>query len=194
MGLLSLVILLASAYATARYNVFGDVAWSEWPTLVLNKILALSALALLAIHTIRRRGVQETSARTIVGVAGFLAAVHVLLSLVLLSPAYYGKLFNLDRLTASAGIAMLLGALAAATLAVGGKLLVGPDTREPRRYFAFISFVIGLHAAFQGFFGWFTPWNWPGGMPPISLLSFALGIVALVAGLRRGEVAVSQYR
>lgn len=176
------VFVVSAAYATLRYNVCADVPWGDWPTVVLNKILALAALAILALHAIRNgRRKEQGSAHPDLLIGAFLAAVHGLLSLILLSPAYYEKLFVLDRFTASAGIGMLFGALAAGALLISGKLLTDPRAPSSQLHFGVLSFLVGLHAAFQGFFGWFTPWKWPCGMPPITLISFLLGVISLVS-------------
>ncbi|KKO17939.1 MAG: hypothetical protein BROFUL_03390 [Candidatus Brocadia fulgida] len=51
----TLVFLAAAAYATLRYNVFKGVPWSDWSTYVMNKAVALSALAFMALEVFRSR-------------------------------------------------------------------------------------------------------------------------------------------
>jgi len=43
--------------------------------------------------------------------------------------------------------------------------------------------LVGVHAAVLGFGGWFQPGTWPGYMVPITLISFLLGVVALILGM-----------
>jgi hypothetical protein len=178
----SLLVLLGSAlYATARYNVFKGVPWKDWPAYTLNKALALSALLLLVLAAVRK---ARASDGRILAMASALGFVHVLLSLVLLSPDYYEKLFASGRLTAAAGLSMTLGAAAAVAMAVGKGRRTDPDAAGGLSSLAILAFVVGLHAALQGFPGWFTPSAWPGAMPPITLISFVLGVAAVASVVR----------
>jgi hypothetical protein len=175
----SLLALLGSAiYATARYNIFKGVPWSDWPTYTLNKALALAALVLLVSSVVRMRAAAGPSIASTMYLASLFGFTHVVLSLTLLSPAYYDKFFEAGKLTAAAGLSMLLGTVAAAVMAVGKGMRTGQDVGGPRNL-AILALGVGLHAMLQGFAGWFTPSEWPGGMPPITLLSFLLGLAAV---------------
>jgi hypothetical protein len=165
-------------YATLRYNLFQGVPWADWPVYTLNKAFALSALILLVFFIIRRAREQGPGkVRTLYG-AGVFGAIHVILSLALLSPAYYGKLFSEGKLTATAGWSVGLGAVAAAAMAFGTIIRGDQDMGRGLRNLSILALVIGFHALLQGFAGWFVPSNWPGMMPPITLISFLLGLAA----------------
>lgn len=182
----SLLALLGSAlYATVRYNIFKGVPWSDWPAYTLNKALALAALVVLVLSVVRRRSAQGPPDGSTLYMASVFASMHVLLSLSLLTPVYYENLFVQGKLTAAAGLSMALGAVAAAVMAAGKRLhLGGLDTDGRSRSLAILAFVVGLHAALQGFTGWLAPATWPGRMLPITLISFLLGLAAVAAVLR----------
>jgi hypothetical protein len=168
------------AYATARYHVFKDVPWSDWPMYTLNKALALAALVLILVAVVHRRfGLTLSIGRTM-STAGAFAALHVLISLALFSPAYYAKFFVLAKLTAAAGLATSLGAIAAVAMAVGALPRQEEKTEQKLRSLALLAFVAGSHAAIPGLGGWFEPATWPGLMPPITLLAFLVGCAAIV--------------
>lgn len=176
----SLLVLLGSvAYATARYNTFKGVAWTDWPTYTLNKAFALSALLLLVFSVVRKCSARGYSNGRYLHVASVLASVHVVLSLTLLSPAYYENSFAQGKLTGAVGWSMALGAVAAAVMAGGKRTDGAQDTDGGVRKLAILTFVVGLHAGLQGFTGWFAPAKWPGMMPPITLISFLLGLAAV---------------
>ena len=91
------------AYAVIRYHFAGDVEWRHFPLFILNKATSLAAVFFVAssylIGKIIRWHDHDPALRLVVikfcGLMGFfLAAVHALFSLSLLSPAYYGKYFD----------------------------------------------------------------------------------------------------
>ena len=177
------VLLASTIYSTLRYNVFKGIPWADWPTYVMNKSFGLSALALVTIEVLRRRLLTSGPNMHLFKMAGLFAAIHVVLSLVLLSPVYYEKLYEQGKLTGLAGTALVLGAIAAATFSLGGGPMPAARAHRTAWTLAVLGLVIGVHAALQGYATWFTPRQWPGGMPPNTLLSFLLGMVALVSGL-----------
>jgi hypothetical protein len=181
------VFATALAYATARYNVFKGVRWSEWPTYTLNKGLGLASLALIVLTIFRLGGRRTTSVAPLMSVAAGLALAHILLSLALLNPAYYAKFFDGAKLTGLASVAIAFGVLSAVLMQRGQRH--SHDWSAGRRYtvLAMIALCASLHAAFPGFMGWFDPASWPGGLPPITLLSFLLGAIAIMLRLLRSQ-------
>lgn len=180
----SLLALLGSTvYATARYNVFKGVPWEDWPTYTLNKAFALSSLGLIVFSIIRKRSVKGHSIGRDMYMAGVFGTIHVVLSLTLLSPAYYEKFFSQDKLTAAAGLSMALGTVAAAMMFAGKRPHGDQHADGGVRTLTMLAFIIGLHAMLQGFAGWFAPSTWPGMMPPITLISFLLGLAAVAVAL-----------
>jgi hypothetical protein len=169
------------AYATLRYNVFKGVAWSDWPSFVLNKSLAMSGLLLLVAWVVRARRSDSARHAGLLNAASRTMLAHILLSVVLLTPVYFPALFRDGRLTGLAGLAVIIGIAAAGGLSVSAPAAVTPGDRRPAA--GAVAFAAGCHAALFGYSSWLVPSSWPGHLPPITLVSFAAGVVGLAAGL-----------
>src|SRR3989344_2536001 len=101
--IISLVVIgLSLAYAIVRYNVVRDIPYSNLPLYIYNKAIALAATLLIGISYIMgplarfwpsfRRHLHL---RKHLGVTGFgVAALHAIISLVILTPAYYPRFFE----------------------------------------------------------------------------------------------------
>ena len=169
------------AYATLRYNVLKGVAWSDWPVFVLNKAIALSSLLLLVVWVLRARRGARAPQEALLAAAARMMLAHVGLSLVLLTPVYFPAFFAEGRLTWQAGAALLLGVAAAMGLSVASRS--GSGHGASRRALGIVAFAAGSHAALFGYASWLTPATWPAYLLPITLLSFAAGVVGIVAAL-----------
>ncbi len=186
------------AYAVIRYHFAGDVPWRHFPLFILNKATSLAAVIFVAcsylIGKIIRWHDHDKVLRLVVikfcGLTGFfLAGVHALLSLSLLSPAYYGKYFdaggqlNLQgELAMSVGVFALFFLMAPAitTLPMMPKAIGGRRWKRSQRagYLALVLLVAHLGAL--GLQGWLTPSGWQAGLPPISLLATVAALVPLL--------------
>ena len=194
-------LALCSVYAVVRYHVMGGVPWKDLPLFILNKILSMTALILLAINftlwPLKNVGValsnQWMRSRRLVGISGFLLVfAHLIISFLIFKPAFYGKFFDeTGTLTLVVGLSMLFGVLAfiflwmynvsfSSTLRKD-KDLIGFITSRKVLLIAF-SFT-GFHLFFIGYQGWLKPEGWHGGLPPISLISFAFFAVGFVINL-----------
>jgi hypothetical protein len=190
---------LAIGYAVLRYHIAGDVPWKDFPFFILNKGLSLGAFALLAFNfglgPARQLGIPVPeswlNARRALGMTGFLfVLVHALMSFMMFSPAVFPKLFEPDgTMTGVSGISMLAGVLGFVVL-WGYNLSFQTHLREDKAFIGFITsrgFLIwalllgGLHVVFMGYGGWLEPSGWHGGLPPISLVAFAM--FALMYGI-----------
>jgi DMSO/TMAO reductase YedYZ heme-binding membrane subunit len=119
----------------------------------------------------------------------FLAGVHALFSLALLSPAYYGKYFDDGgRLNLQGEIAMSAGVIAlflllgpAVTTLPGMPRAIGGWRwkRNQRLGYAALAFVV-VHLVALGVKGWLAPQGWHGGIPPISLVAVVAALVPLL--------------
>ena len=178
------LLVLTVLYSVLRYNVFGTVPWSSLPVFVLNKAISLSSLCLLAAAYIFRDKRRARDA----GVIGFtLMLLHVVLSLAILNRTYYPKLFAGDRLSLAGEICIVAGSIAAVllmrpfTATLPGMRTELGDSRWLRwqrtGYVALA--LIALHCAMLGVGGWIAPSTWPGGLPPISMISFLVAAVPL---------------
>ena len=194
-------LLLSIAYAIARYHIAGDVSWDEFSLFILNKGLCLAAFVLLtlnfALGPAKSLGLPVSaswlSARKAFGMTGFLLIlIHALISFMLFSSPYYGKFFDPDgTLTAVASLSMLAGILGfvflwAYNLSFQTKLSEDQafiDFITSRRVLLWALSLGGLHLAFMGYSGWLKPWDWHGGLPPISLLAFLFFILGYCLNL-----------
>lgn len=180
--LIAAASFVALTYATVRYNVFKGVPWSDWPAYTVNKAMAFASLILIVATVIRiRRGLPTAS---VMAAAGALGLVHSLLSFALLNPLYYPKLYQDGKLTAVAAIAMTLGAMATAAMDVGARRAHAWRPLHRHAALALVALAVGLHAALPAAKSWLAIDTWPGGMPPITLLSFLAGVLALGVWVR----------
>jgi hypothetical protein len=194
-------IVLSIAYAILRYHILGPIPWSEFPFFILNKGISLAAILLLVLNfslgPLKNIGLPVPgswlSARKILGMTGFLLVlIHALMSFMLFSPAIYGKLFDTDgSLTLFSGLSMLGGVLSFVVL-WGFNLSFQTHLRDEKAFIQFITsrkflllamLLSAVHLFFMGFKGWFSPAGWHGGLPPISLVAFAVFAIGYLANL-----------
>ncbi|MDH3613279.1 MAG: hypothetical protein OEU90_12575 [Gammaproteobacteria bacterium] len=195
------VLVLAVSYAVLRYHVVGPVPWKDFPFFILNKGFSLAAFVLIACNfgfgPLRNIGVRVPeswlAARKAVGMTGFLLVlIHALMSFLLFKPAVYGNFFSQDgTLTLFAGLSMLTGVLAFVVL-WAYNLSFQTFLREDKafislitsRRFLLVAFILGgAHLLFMGYEGWMKPGRWHGGLPPISLVAFAVFAMAYIVNL-----------
>ena len=113
---------VALAYAILRYHIAGDVAWRHFPLFIMNKVVALAAVGFVAcsylIGKVFRFHDHDKALRLVVikfcGLMGFfLACVHAFMSVILLTPAYFGKYFDdTGRLNLQGELGMAVGIVA----------------------------------------------------------------------------------
>lgn len=173
------------AYAVIRYNLFGNVSLEQLPSYILNKALAFSAAATLAVsaagYARRNQLMLQSWAKVSLG----FAMAHILLSVGLWSRDYFPKLFGPHRMNLAGELTLLFGVLAAWLYG-----FLGFFSRKP--FFAgrwLAALMLGLHAMALGFPGWLKPGEWPGGLPPISLLCFLLALAAAILFVQRRKDA-----
>ena len=168
------ILAVTLLYAIARYNLLKGVAWSHLPLFVLNKAIAWSAVLFFmmgAWRSLRSGGEQASAARLRVGARFVL--VHIVISLTLVGTTAYPDHYGIDgRFTLRTEAALLAGIVAAA--------LVGAQMRPGA--IALFTAVTAVHTALLGGASWFLPEKWPGGMPPITLLSCTACLAALGMG------------
>ena len=184
-------------YAIIRYHLAGDVAWAHFPLFILNKATSLAAVFFVAssylIGKIFRWHDHDKALRLVVikfcGLMGFfLAGVHALFSLALLSPAYYAKYFLPDgRLNLEGEVAIVVGVIALfllmapaiTTLPMMPKAIGGQRWKRNQRLgYVALAFVVA-HLVALGLEGWLAPAGWNGGLPPISLVALVAALVPL---------------
>jgi len=199
--IITITLIFGLAYAIVRYHIVGPVPWKDFPFFILNKGISLSAFILLTLNfglgPLNNLGVNVSkrwlNARKAMGMTGFLLVlIHALISFMLFSPSVYGKFFEADgTLTLLAGLSMLGGVLAFVVL-WAYNLSFQTFLREDQAFIRFITsrnFLLfamvlgGAHLVFMGYEGWLNPSGWHGGLPPVSLVSFAFFATGYVINL-----------
>ena len=174
------VLVATLAYAVIRYAVFGRTPLSQLPVFLANKAIGVTGLVMTGAAM-----VTNGSRRAAFGATGAaLVLLHVVLSLLVLTPSYLGKLFDTHgRLTAAGEWSMLAGAIAGVIMlalasrpsdgSASGSLIPGAG-----RWILALS---ALHVLALGYPSWSDPAQWPGHLPPISMLSFLIAVGLLAA-------------
>jgi hypothetical protein len=174
-----------ACYATIRYNVFKGVPWGDWPVYILNKVFGLASLSLLLIAALQYGFRKCTFNPKLIHVAGLFGIMHSIISSFMLGPVYYPGLFMNGKLTLSAATSMLLGSIVILAFVLGGKNAGSRSSTIRIRGVAVLAFAAGIHASLLGFQGWVNPREWPGGMPPLTIISFLMGSMALAMAWRQ---------
>ena len=201
LSVIIIVFLLSVAYTILRYHIVGNTPWSQFPVYILNKGLALTGFILLGINFTLGPlnnigygiGEKWLSIRPSLGLSSFLLIfTHLLLSLVLLNPVNYQKFFlENGSFTTFAGLSLLSGVIAFIILWIY-TISFQTFLREDKAFIKFITSRKGIlmamvftaaHIFFMGYQGWLTPQNWPGGLPPITLISFVIFIITYIINL-----------
>ena len=199
--IISLVVLFFFTYAVLRYNVSGAYPWKDLAFFIFNKGTALAAYLLISLNftlgPLKNLGLNVSpswlNARKALGMTGFLLAlIHAFISLMIFNNDFYGKFFEADgSLTLLAGLSMLGGILSLVVLWVIN-LSFQTHMREDASFIKFITskrflllaFLFGaIHLFFMGYKGWMTPANWEAGLPPISLIGFAVFTLGYIINL-----------
>lgn len=196
-----IVIAISTLYAVVRYNLVRSVPFDNFPLYIFNKSIALSATILIGLSFLLgplarfwpKQFSQHLYLRKYLGVIGFtVAAFHALMSLILLTPAYYPRFFSTDgKLNLIGESSMLFGALAFAIFTIVSVTSL-PDMEKnmdqskwkfiQRLGYLAYTFVLA-HVAIMGFRGWFRAESWQYGLVSISLISSLFIIFVLLMRL-----------
>ena len=194
-----IIFLIVFAYAVLRYNVFKGVPIAQVPLYIMNKVFALVSVVLIGLSfaigpvcRFSKKFVSKLYLRKYFGLLGFgVASLHGLISLLLFNSAYYPKFFaEGGKLTMEGELSMLFGVLALfifAIVSVTSVPSVEKGLHEKQWKFiqriGYVAYVLVLlHVTVMGFVGWLKPSDWPGGLYPISMITFV--IIAIVLLIR----------
>lgn len=198
----AVVFSVCLGYAVLRYHVVGDVGWEHFALFIVNKAISLAAVAFIAASYLIGpviRWLNGDPRRLVVikfcGLVGFsFAAIHALMAILLMQPAYFGKFFASDgRMNGTGELSMTLGVLglwavslpAITTLPMMPKAIGGVRwKRNQRMGYLALTLVLG-HLVVMGWRGWVDPATWPSSLPPISLWAAVGCALPLVAKIRR---------
>jgi hypothetical protein len=156
---------------------------------VFNKVLALSGFLLLIFSSVitfwkNDRGGWKKSLYEEKDLIGFVSLVliimHVFISIIILKPEYYEKFFGMDgKFNLTGELSMFFGVTGLAMMWMVNRFfsifgVVNPQ-KKPRKQFKKlinIAIIAGfLHTCIMGIKSWFSPWDWHGFLPPITLLA-----------------------
>ncbi|NOX67249.1 MAG: hypothetical protein GXO85_15990 [Chlorobi bacterium] len=176
-----LVLLFTLSYSIVRYNIFKDVPWTDLPLYVVNKAISFAAIIYVAAYLILEKKDYHELSNKMRKYATNLIYIHLTISLILLTPSYYQKFFDGTKMNLTGQISLLSGVLALGLLnslrftkKLGAKVSLSFFKKHGAEI---LLFLIAIHLFAMGFKGWLTPGNWPGEMPPISLLSFITAVI-----------------
>jgi DMSO/TMAO reductase YedYZ heme-binding membrane subunit len=195
-----LCIILFTAYATLRYNIFKGIPFSEFPLYILNKSISWTGLALIVlsylISTWKKLGKNIPAliinSKRDLGVIGFaFISAHILISVINLNPMDYSKLYaNDNSLNLLGQLSLLYGALSYIILNIPfinsfrNEELKKHEKWKKVQNLGYISiFGVLLHLFFMGYKGWLDFSSWAGGLPPITLLASFLVLILLILRL-----------
>jgi cobalamin biosynthesis protein CobD/CbiB len=176
------LFVAAMIYAVMRYNVFGDVAWANIPVYVTNKAISWTGLALFGLSVVSREKADRRGYGTLA--AGAILS-HVVMSVLVLTPAYFAKFFSVSgRMNGVGEASMLAGVLGLVVLA--GLFAANLQAREAgpslrAGWGRAVLWFSAAHVLIMGLSGWLSPSGWPGYLPPITLWSFATAVYFLLA-------------
>jgi DMSO/TMAO reductase YedYZ heme-binding membrane subunit len=189
-------IIISLLYAVIRYNIAGDVPWNQFPIFIVNKATASSGVILLGLAGIN----NSVENRHRLGLfAAACLGLHCLLSLMLLSPSNFGgKFFQAtdNTFTVIGGFALLCGALGLLGQAVLWRRSMNTVSNSSPSLINGLGRILLLlaaaHVSLIGFRTW-TQWSqWPGYLPPITLIMFIIAIGLAVANHRKKRSPRSQ--
>ena len=178
----TITLLCCCAYAVVRYVIIGDTPVRHLPAYVINKGLAMGAVACMlgsAVAALRK----DTVAAKVWGRYAFYSGVaHGFITMAIASPEYYERFYHDGKLTWAGECVILFGGIAAAAFWRAHHLArEGSPGKSALLACAILSL---LHTAFMGVAQWSLDSLFRWVIPPISLMSF-LGALAAVFAYAR---------
>ena len=175
--------LAVLAYAVLRYHLFKSVPWDHFPLYTTNKVFAVVGLAGL----VGSRLAAGRERRQRYGFAGlWCTTVHVLMSLLLMTPNYFGKFYSKSgQFTWQTELSMAAGVLGVGFLLW---LLIATLKTETQKQTSLVPclarwtlLATALHLVFMGGAGWLNRGDWTAakGLPAITLLAFGLALAGM---------------
>ena len=200
------VFMLALLYAVIRYHVLRDIPLSHLPLFTMNKAIALSSIVLIGLsfslgplaRFFPRFFARHTPLRKPLGLLGFAAAgFHSLLSLTLLSPANYPKLYEEGgRFSLIGETSLLFGALALVVFSIVAVTSIpsvaerlSPAGWKRAQRLGYLALVFTLvHVAVPSVKGWLDAASYTYGFVSISLIAVLFIILVLLLRLLAGAM------
>lgn len=197
---LAAIFALFFIYTIARYVVFRGLPATQIPFYLMNKTIAITTVAMLGISLglgplnklLHNKYESIVSTKKYFGLVGFgLAAIHTIISLTLLKPAYYGRFFEGDKLNFTGETTLLFGTLALFFFSVLAIVSIpSVSERFDKKAWDNINKIgllgfglVMLHVFVMGYTGWLDTAHWPGKMLPISLIAFLMILIVYIIKL-----------
>jgi hypothetical protein len=178
---LTFIFLLCLAYTYIRYALFGPTDISQWPAFLFNKSISFYAVMILCLSAWLYKNGELQQSKKMGRIVWHAAVIHIGLSLALLSPDYYKKFYDEDSLTLNGEFIMLFGVLAAYSFWQIPNFAKNLSVQYKIKLSACL---LALGHIIPMGSSWLTPAAWHGGMPPVSLLSALLCVLAFVFMLK----------
>ena len=182
---LSAILVSSLLYAVVRYIVCGPVDPIHMPVYILNKATSVSSVVFLLLTALHYRRSPAKKNRFWGMAMVHSAFVHIVMSLSILSEAYYPKFFESGKMNLDGELTMMAGALAA--YCIWRIRSAGSDFMRRKLLQIFATLFIIVHLVAMGYRGWLTPGKWHGGLPPISLVGFVVAVAAVALFLQAKE-------
>lgn len=149
----------------------------------MNKAFSFAAIIYIAIYLILEKRDHHELSTKIRKYATNLIFIHLIISLILLTPIYYQKFFDGLKFNLVGQLSLLAGVIALGlmnSLRFAKTLNLKASVSLFRKFGTeLLLLLISLHLFIMGYQGWLTPGSWPGGMPPITMLAFIVAIIPL---------------
>jgi len=183
-SVVSISMIISLSYAIIRYNIFKGVPWVDLPLYVVNKGVALSSIILFSLYRIISLKSKSTDSKILKVYAMILGLLHLLISLIILSPSYFPKFYTEFKLNIIGELSLFFGVIAFAIILLISSNDLMKDVKDsgkinPNIGKYFLVF-IAAHLFVMGYKGWLDPSSWPGWMPPITLLAFIIAITPML--------------
>ena len=168
---------VAFGYTLLRYYLWGEVVIDNLPSYLLNKALGFSSVLYFLLLLIFKWRKEEDRAKYFSKAMLHTAVIHSLISVALLSPLYYPRLFGWQKLNFAGELCCLFGVLAFYGLVF---MRIKPEDSERKKntYHVIMSLLVTTHVLALGYEIWNLPHQWFGELPPISMLSFFASLCA----------------
>lgn len=173
--------ILPLIYAIVRYNIIKGVPWFDFPLYVMNKVFAISSLILFSLYQLSIQKDKLNAIKLYREYAIVLGISHLIISVIIMSPHYFPKYYNDLKFNLTGELSILFGvcAFSIIVLMLTKNLLEGIVNKVKYRdgiAKLFFIFIIS-HIFITGYSGWLDPGTWPGGLPPITMISFIIAVI-----------------
>ncbi len=170
-------------YALIRYVIIGPVRSVEIPIFIINKAISWGSVTLLLLSIFATSKNLTNAAREYGTYAFGNIICHAFLTLSILDDNHYAKLFEDGKLNLFGQISILSGVLVMFLFLYYNYHFsnVNNFTTVLKRItkIKLILIITLAHLFFLGAKGWLTPSEWYGYLPPITLISFIIVLIAL---------------